>query len=91
MSSNSSKPHNINNRDAEIQLQQEAQKLGIIGSLFGARENAALYLAGLIHLIVLIMLGTLMFIDETLRSDITTAIAGIGLTSLGFIGGLLSK
>ena len=76
---------------AEIQLKQEAQKLGKVGVLFGTPNNAVLYIAGSVIIIVLCLLGALMFVDEKLRPDIATTIGGIGLAALGYLGGLLKK
>ncbi|MBC8338845.1 MAG: hypothetical protein H8E39_09170 [Alphaproteobacteria bacterium] len=73
------------------QLQYEAQKLGRLGLVFGTRENAAIYITGGIIILVLTLLGTLMFFDETLRSDLATAIGAIGIAAMGYIGGLIKK
>ena len=77
--------------DPEFQLKQQAQKLGLIGTILGARENAVLYIAGVILVIVLLMLGALMFFDEGMRADLATTIGAIGVATLGYIGLLLKK
>lgn len=77
--------------DPEFQLKQQAQKLGLIGTILGTRENAVLYVAGVILVIVLLMLGALMFFDEGMRADLAATIGAIGVATLGYIGLLLKK
>ena len=45
--------------NAEARLRFEEQRLGKLGQLFGARENAALYVVGLVLMLVLGLLGGL--------------------------------
>ena len=77
--------------EAEAELRLQAQKLGKVGALFGTPDNAVLYIAGSVLIIVLSLLGALMFVDENLRPDIATTIGAIGLAALGYLGGLLKK
>ncbi len=79
------------NGETDIQLRLEAQKLGMVGALLGARENAALYVASAIIVLVLLLLGTLIFFGETVQSDLVMAIGAIGITVSRYIGGLLKK
>ena len=76
---------------ADIRFKHQAQKLGKLGVLFGTPENAVLYIAGSVIIIVLCLLGAVMFVDENLRPDIATTIGGIGLAALGYLGGRLKK
>ena len=66
-------------------------ELGLIGGIFGSRENAALYVASLVVLIALLFLGTLMFLDDNARPDLIKIIGGLGIGALGYIGGLMSR
>jgi hypothetical protein len=77
--------------NAEARLRFEEQRLGKLGQLFGARENAALYVVGLVLMLVLGLLGGLMFIDENLRSDLSKVIGGFGIMALVFICKIKSK
>ncbi len=82
---------NVSDSQPDIQLKMTAQRIGTVGTYLGTRENAVLYLASFIVIVDLLLLGTLMVIDETLRPDILKIVGAIGLASIGFIGGLLSK
>lgn len=77
--------------ETEFYLRKESQRIGLVGILFGERENAALYIVSGILLISIFFLGAVMFIDENLRPDIVTTIGAIGVAVLGYIGGLLKK
>jgi len=82
-----------NNPSDNIQadLDHGAQKIGLIGVFLGSRENAVLYLASAILVLVLCLLGTLMFIDQNLRPDVLKILGAIGVATIGYIGGLVSK
>ena len=79
------------NRCAEHSLKKETQIIGLVGIIFGNRENAALYLTCSVLVICLFFLSVIMIIDDDLRSEITTTVGAIGVAVLGFIGGLLKK
>ena len=76
---------------SDVQLKQNAQKIGAVGAFLGTRENAVLYITSFIIILVLALLGTLMFIDEVLRPEILKIFGAMGLAAIGFIGGLLSN
>ena len=75
----------------EYTFAMEAQRIGKLGLLFGSPQNAALYIASIVLVLVVLMLGAAMLLDNSIRLDLASSIAGIGLASLGYIGGLLSK
>ncbi len=75
----------------DANFKMEAQKIGKLGLLFGTPQNAALYIASIVLILVVLMLGGAMLLDKNIRLDLASSIAGIGLASLGYIGGLLSK
>ncbi len=77
------------NSQGDLKLKQEAQKLGVIGTILGAGENAALYIAGTVLIIALLMLGVVMLVDENLRPEIVKTIGTIGIAAFGYIGGII--
>ena len=76
---------------AEIQLKREAQQIGKVGEWFGSPENAAVYLAAALVLIIIVVLAVIAFIDAALRRDLATALAGLAIAALGYMGGRLHK
>lgn len=72
-------------------LKHASQHIGIVGNLLGARENAVLYLAALMIFMILILLGILMILDESLRPEILKIFGSVCLAAVGYIGGLMSK
>ncbi len=73
------------------ELQQEAQNMGMIGVFLGSRENAVLYIASAILILILCLLGTLMLVDQNVRPDVLNILGAIGVATIGYIGGLISK
>jgi hypothetical protein len=71
----------------EVQLRREAQDMGRVGLWLGSRDNAAMYFAALIALIVSVFLGVLAVVDISIRGDIVKLFAGIAVAAMGFLGG----
>jgi hypothetical protein len=83
--------HKEKSQSAEYKLKHEAQGLGKIGILLGSRENAAVYIASLVLIAAIFLLGAVMVFDASLRSDIVAMISTLAAASLGYIGGLIKK
>lgn len=77
--------------DTDLTLKQKAQELGKIGVILGARENAALYIAGLFLLTIVALLGLVMIFDPSLRPDVVATLSTVAAAALGYIGGLIKK
>lgn len=77
--------------ESELRLRHQAQELGKLGMLLGARENAALYIAGLVLIAAISLLGLVIIVDENLRPDVVTTVSAVAIAAMGFIGGLKMK
>jgi hypothetical protein len=76
---------------AEMRIRREAQNMGRIGVWFGSRHNAALYFAGTLMLLAMILLAFFAWLEPPMRPDIVKVFAGVLAAALGFIGGLLGS
>ena len=73
--------------DSDVKL--HSQELGGFGRLFGSRENAPIYIAGILGFIALvgaIAVGILASVSPD-KSDLVKALVGIVIAALSFIGG----
>ena len=61
-----------------------------MGRLLGSRENAPVYIAGMLAVICVVAIIRLVYVPgeaSELRSDVIKALAGISLTALGYLFG----
>jgi len=77
--------------DLEFKLKHKAQEIGKVGAVLGARENAALYIAGIFLLATVGILGLVMIFDPALRPDVVATLSTVVAAALGYIGGLTKK
>lgn len=70
-------------------LQRHSQELGKLGTFFGSKEHAPIYLAGILGLLSLVgAIGVGIFAAETPgKADLIKALIGIVIAALSFIGG----
>ena len=78
-------------RSQEHELNLRGQELGKVGVWFGSRENAALYFAGAVVLLALVVASIVGIAEPTLRPDLMKLLAAVAMAALGFVGGLLTK
>jgi len=76
---------------SDLSLLANEQRIGFVGRVFGSKENAVLYLASIIILVVLTILTVFMFVDPGMRSDILKYVGAIGIAAIGYITGVASK
>lgn len=75
--------------EAEIETEKRKQSIGLIGRVFGEKENAPTYL---LCLVCVVLLGLLVYLviyeeSETIRTAILSVIASIVLSGLGYLVG----
>jgi hypothetical protein len=78
---------------AKIHLQAQSQRaarqqeFGKMGSLFGSRDNAVVYLAVIVIILAIIGSVILAIIDPTLRGDMSKTLAALAIAALGYMFG----
>jgi len=77
----------------EADLSHQKQQLGSFGRLFGSKENAPTYLAGLVMLISVFgnIFGGAFAPEYSSKGDLVKVLGGIALAALTFIGGASSR
>jgi hypothetical protein len=87
-------PGNIR-RDYEItdaELRHHSQELGLLGKIFGSRENAPINIAGMLMFLGLLGLITVPFLPQSAsfsQGDMAKTLGAIVLAALTFLGGYL--
>lgn len=71
-----------------LDAEHKIAEMGTVGSFFGSRENAALYLAFLVIFAALVIAAAFAAYEPTLRADALRAILGIAATALGYAFGV---
>jgi hypothetical protein len=69
----------------EHQLQLQRQELGLLGYLFGSRENAPFFIAGII--VILSFIGIFIVLLTNKDGDALKALSAFVFAALSFIGG----
>ncbi|PTE10151.1 hypothetical protein [Mesorhizobium helmanticense] len=78
----------VNTQVTETDLKHHSQELGYFGSLFGSKENAPVYIAGLIAVIALFgAIGVGIWGPTPERAEYVKMLGGIVIAALSFIGG----
>lgn len=76
----------------ETDLRQKSQELGLLGKIFGDREQAPINIAGAIILIGIIGFIIVMFLPGSTdfpKSDMAKSLASLILSAFTFLGGYL--
>jgi|SRR2546421_11084150 hypothetical protein len=73
----------------QAQTQQAArqQEYGRMGSLFGSRDNAVIYLATAVILLALIGGTIIAVVEPSVRGDMAKALAALAISALGYMFG----
>ena len=77
-------------RILEWQDRAQAREFGKIGTLFGSRENAPTYIAGLITCFFAVILASILFLplgEGITRQDALQIVGGFFLAALGYLFG----
>lgn len=74
----------------DVDLKHHSQELGLLGHVFGSRENAPYYIAALAIVICLVLLGYL-FVNQPQNATGMTLLGSIVTGALGYIFGKSSS
>ena len=76
----------------ELILRKRSQDLGKIGSIFGSRQNAAVYLAAFMALVLLVLIGITMAsaIEASVKLDLIKLFGSFFLATIGYLFGSLT-
>ena len=73
----------------ENELQHHSQELGSFGRMFGSKENAPVYFAGMLAVLSLLgALGVGIFSSGNDKADLVKALLAIVVAALSFLGGV---
>jgi hypothetical protein len=85
-------PHKTSGGLTEQDLKHHSQELGAFGRIFGSRENAPIYFAGLFMVLCLLGLVVVPFMPASTdlsKGDMFKTLSGLILATLTFLGGYL--
>lgn len=83
-------PDNIDLAKQIVDHDARARERGAMGRLLGSRENAPVYIAGVLAFLCVVAIIGLVYVPgeaSELRGDVVKALAGIGLAALGYLFG----
>jgi hypothetical protein len=75
----------------EAKLQAKQADMGKLGLIFGSRDNAAVYLAGIVIIVAVLGSTLLAFIEPLLRQDLGKALIALALMAAGYIFGAVQR
>ncbi len=75
----------------ESDLQRHSQELGYFGVWFGSKDNAAVYIAGLLAFIALLGAVAVGVWGRDPSGDLSKALLAIVVSALSFIGGISGR
>jgi hypothetical protein len=78
---------------AETQRVERSQEMGRIGGLFGSRQNAPTYIAGVVACFFALVLAAIVFLpigEGLTRVDALQVVGGFFLAALGYLFGSIT-